>query len=199
MAALRQLIQNRESNGKGYRAADIADIDSIMRKVFDKPAAPETPQPQKPDQPRRDFETAFDLLDRAAAAVDHLLTRCQRLETEMQDQAGRAKAEADKQQQVADQWKTLASGMKAHAEETERRLEVAKTRCEAAEARATAAEQRAAALQAASDAAAREAAAAAELSTEFHDKVFSSFGFGSRAHMALEAVAKTTDQTSAAA
>ena len=179
-------IQSREPASEERYSAATTDIDTLIRKVFDRPAALATPVETR-SQSRRDPETAFDLLDRAAAAFDILLNRSQQLEQQMQDAAERARMELAKQQKVADDWKKLASGMKAHAEETERRFEVMKTRSDAAEARALAAETRSAALEKSSQAAALKVAAAESRSSEFHDRVVASFGMGSRAYVALEA------------
>ncbi len=97
--------------------------------------------------------------------------RCEELEAKMQADAERAEAEAAAQDEIIAQWKNFGTGMKSQAEETDRQLQAMKARAEAAEARAAAAEARATALQQVSEAAARQAAAAENLSTEFHDKV----------------------------
>ena len=187
MAALKQMIQSRDSGSEDRYSPATTDIDTLIRKVFDRPAAVPAPAEAR-SQSRRDPETAFDLLDRAAAAFDILLNRSQQLERQMQEADERARVEAAKQQKVAEDWKKLASGMKAHAEDTERRFEAMKTRSEAAEARALAAEARSTALEKASQAAALKIAEAESRSSEFHDKVVASFGMGSRAYVALEAV-----------
>ena len=190
MAAVKQLLQPR--NGEERNHPDgTSEIERLMRKVFDRATA-DPVQPQNSAHPGRDFETPFDLIERAAAALDVLANRCRQLESQMAEAAERTKVEAAAQEQVIGQWKKLASGMKTHAEDADKRAEAMKARLEAAEARAATAEARAVALKDASDAAAHQAMAAETLSTELHDKVVAAFGIGSRAHVALEAVATRT-------
>ena len=116
--------------------------------------------------------------------------------------AERAEAEAAAQRRTGGRGRGLVRGCKSQAEETDRQLQAMRARAEAAEARATSAEARATFLQQASEAAARQAAAAENLSMEFHDKVIAKFGVGSRAHTMLEIAAKGSalwDQINSAA
>lgn len=199
MAALRKLLESRETAGEEGYSSGSSDIDKLMRKVFDRPLQIPTPAAQAPRiQPRRDPETAFDLIDRAAKAFDVLLSRSQQLEAELHAVTEHSKIELATQQKVAEDWKKLASEMKAHAEETERRLEVMKARSDASEARANAAERRAAELSEESRSAFLHAQAAESRSTEFHDKVVATFGAGTRAHAALEVVATTSARAATA-
>ncbi len=99
MAALKQMIQSRDSGSEDRYSPATTDIDTLIRKVFDRPAAVPAPVEAR-SQSRRDPETAFDLLDRAAAAFDILLNRSQQLERQMQEADERARVEAAKQQKV---------------------------------------------------------------------------------------------------
>lgn len=189
MAAFRELLQPTERGSQGQSLTLVSDIGILIRHAFEGPAGQVGPVQPEVDH-RRDPAMAFELLDRAAAAFEVLVTRCQRLEAKMIEDAERAGAEAAAQNDVIEQWRKLGAGMKAHAEETEKKLQAMKARAETAEVRATAAEARVASLEQASAAAARQAVAAETLSTEFHDKVIATFGIGSRAYGALEIATK---------
>ena len=170
------------------------EIDALMRKFFQ----PKTdggvsksmaPPIVEPTPPPRDFDTAAELLERAAKAFDLLMDRCQTLEQDLDSANALAQAHAAEQAEAIEQWKRLASGLKAQVDAAEDAATALKERCEAAEERASAAEQRATALEHASRQAAGHAATAEQLSTKLHDKVVAAFGIGSRAHPVLEAVA----------
>ena len=143
----------------------------------------------QPTPPRRDFDKATELLDRATQAFEVLIHRCQILEHELDDANERADARAAEQDEAIEQWKRLASGLKDQVTSADSAVATLEARCEAAEARAASAEQKAAALERASIQAAEHAVRAEQLSTKLHDKVVSAFGIGSRAHPVLEAVA----------
>lgn len=176
-------------------SADEVGIDAVMREFFQKKpnqggveevTAKETVEA---GAPRRDFDMATELLDRASQAFDLLINRCQALEHDFDDANEVARARAAEQEETIEQWKRLASGLKAQVDASEQAAAVLKARCETAEARAVAAEQRIVELERASRQAAAYAATADQLSTKLHDKVVSAFGIGSRAHPVLEAVA----------
>lgn len=178
-------------------AADQAEMDALLRRFLDQGRGratelemPETaPVVSRSLPPKRDFDMASDLLDRASQAFDILFTRCQRLEQEVGEANERAAARAAEQEATIAQWQRVATGLKAQSEASEQAATVLKARCDAAEARAAMAEQRAAALERASAQAASQATLAEKASTRLHDKVVSAFGIGSRAHPVLEAVA----------
>lgn len=172
-----------------------AGIDVMMRELLQKKSSQgavegfAVKEAAQPEAPRRDFDMATGLLDRASQAFDLLINRCQALEQDLDDTAERAQARATEQDDTIEQWKRLASGLKAQAEASEQAAAALKMRCETAEARAAAAEQRIVALERTSREVATHAATADELSTKLHDKVVAAFGIGSRAHPVLEAVA----------
>lgn len=176
-------------------SAEEAGIDAVMREFFQKkPSLAGVEEvaakgDAQPGAPRRDFDMATELLDRAGQAFDLLINRCQILEHDLDDANERAQAHASEQDETIEQWKRLASGLKAQVDASEQAAAALKARCEAAEARAATAEQRASALERASRQAAAHAATADQLSTKLHDKVVAAFGIGSRAHPVLEAVA----------
>lgn len=173
------------------------EVDALMHRFFDRNqirsvdgAVPEAASEAAPDTPpRRDFDMATELLDRASRAFDLLITRCQKLERDLDEAHERADAQAAEQVEVIEQWKRLASGLKAQLDVAEGASSAMKQRCDAAEARAALAEQRTTAMERASAQAAGHAAMAESLSTRLHDKVVAAFGIGSRAHPVLEAVA----------
>lgn len=170
-----------QSGSEGARRPLGVDFTSLMHKVSQQSVG--DPDQAQPAKPRRDYETAFGLLDQASTALDTLLNRCQQLEMRVVEVSERAKAEAEAAEDVAAQWQKLAGAMKAQVDEYERRLAAMKQRAETAEAKAEAIQSRVSvAEQAASE--------KEDLSTRFHDKVVAAFGIGSRAHGVLEAVAK---------
>lgn len=197
MASVNQVVKR---DVETPASVDQAEIDTLMRRFFDqnraqnvKSTTPEVvPTTEQGVPPRRDFDMATELLDRASQAFDLLINRCQRLEHDLNEANERAQARVAEQEETIEQWKRLASGLKAQAEESEQAAAALKARCDAAEARAAMAEQRAAALERTSAQAAGHAAMAEQLSTKLHDKVVSAFGIGSRAHPVLEAVATKT-------
>lgn len=187
--ALRQQLQRSqvgremvEHTGSSPSSLPVGpDFASLMHKVVQQTGVPA--EQLQSNKPRRDYETAFGLLDQASTALDTLLQRCQQLEQQVTDVTERAQAEAAAAEDVTSQWQKLATAMKVQVEEYEKRMLAMKQRAEAAEARAAAIQNRAlAAEQAASE--------KEDLSTRFHDKVVAAFGIGSRAHGVLEAVAK---------
>ena len=190
--ALRQQVQRAPSAREtGDQKTAVAgqhplgqDFISLMHRVVQQ-SAPLPEQPQQAVKSRRDYETAFGLLDHASKALDTLLSRCQQLEAQIVEVNERSRADAAAAEEVTAQWQKLATAMKSQVEEYEKRLGAMKQRAEIAEARADAVKERAyAAEQVASE--------KEDLSTRFHDKVVAAFGIGSRAHGVLEAVAKGT-------
>ena len=171
-------------------------VDSIMSRIFDKARSdvhiPEIGKSTTEYQvlaPRRDFDTAIELLDRVSKAFDLLVTRFQRMQRELEVQNERAAARAAEQDHAIEKWERLALGLKQQVAAGDAALVAVQARCEAAEARADMAEKQAASLETASRMAADQAFQAERLSTKLHDKVVSVFGIGSRAHAVLEAVA----------
>lgn len=139
--------------------------------------------------PRRDFDTAFELLGRASQAFDLLISRCQILDHDLDDANERLRVQAVEKDETIEQWKRLASGLKAQAQAAKRDASALRGRCETAEARATAAERKLETLRHVSNEVAERAAAADTISTKLHDRVVAAFGRGSRAHPVLEAIA----------
>ena len=175
---------------------DRTEIDSMMRRIFEKArfdeAAPEGVKDtteHKSSAPRRDFDTAFELLDRVSKTFDLLVTRFQRMQTKLDEQADRAAVRAAEQEHAIEQWKRLALDLKTQVEVADANVVGLRAKCEAAEARADLCEKRTASLEETSRLAADEALKAESLSTKLHDKVVTVFGIGSRAHAVLEAVA----------
>ena len=194
MAVTGALERKSGSDLRRQAPAGEAEIDALMRRFFEpKPNAGihsgdlMTTSNRSPAPPPRDFDTAVELLERAARAFDLLIDRCQTLEQELDSANAQARAHAAEQAETIEQWERLASGLKAQVDVADSSATALKARCEAAEVRASAAEQRATALERAS--AAGHAAIAEQLSTKLHDKVVAAFGIGSRAHPVLEAVA----------
>lgn len=190
-----EVARHREP-ADAVRPAEAHEIDSMMRHLFGQHRADgveaEAPAAVQPARPRRDFDTACELLERASQAFDLLMGRCQTLEAELEGADARARAQGIEQAETLDRWQRLAVGLKSQLADAERAAAAAKTRCDAAEAHAAQAEAKIAALERASAQAAGHAALAESLSTKLHDKVVSAFGIGSRAHPVLEAVATQT-------
>lgn len=159
------------------------DFVNLMHKVVQQTSAQPEQSQQSPQ--RRDYETAFGLLDHASKALETLLNRCQQLQAHIGEITERSRADVEAAEEVTAQWQKLAGAMKSQVEEYEKRLSAMKQRAEAAEMRAEAVKERA-------EAAERAAFEKEDLSTRFHDKVVAAFGIGSRAHGVLEAVAKGT-------
>lgn len=174
-----------------------AEIDMLMRRFFEQTrtdplerAAPLEPAaPAETAHPRRDFEMATELLQRAAQAFDVLVKRCQRLESDLEQAEERARGQIADRDHTIEQWQRLGAGLKAQLDASEQAVTSFKTKCDAAEVRAARAEQRAFELEKTSTQVANQAALAEELSTKLHDSVVLAFGVGSRAHPVLEAVA----------
>ena len=176
MKSFDTLIKAQPAREEHDAVIDRTEIDSMMRRIFEKarfdeaaPKGVKDTTEHKSSAPRRDFDTAFELLDRVSKTFDLLVTRFQRMQTKLDEQADRAAVRA------AEQEHANVAGLRA--------------KCEAAEARADLCEKRTASLEEASRLAADEALKAESLSTKLHDKVVTVFGIGSRAHAVLEAVA----------
>lgn len=206
MAAAGATARTNEAEASERQAGGGAEIDALMRRFFQqdlgdvgrgqdsvkqdavKPDAVKD-EVVAPPPPRRDFDMATELLDRAAQAFDLIIGRCQDLERDLTETNERARSQATEQDETIEQWKRLAAGLKAQLESSEQAMVSLRARCDAVEARAVKAEGRARALETASAQAAGQAAVAEQLSTKLHDKVVAAFGIGSRAHPVLEAVA----------
>ena len=185
-----------DPSGATRPAVDEAGVDALMREFFHKKpsvgapdSAAEAPMVMQAAAPRRDFDMAAELLERASQAFDVLINRCQLLEHNLDEANERAAGRAAEQDVAIEQWRRLASGLKAQVEASEQAAAALKARCDAAEARFAMAEERVVLLERASAQAAAHAATADQLSTKLHDKVVAAFGIGSRAHTVLEAVA----------
>ena len=132
---------------------------------------------------RRDYETAFTLLQRASDAFPSLLRHCQELEAELD------RVRADRQAEVQDargetqQWQQVALAMKMHIEENEHQIGLLRKRLAAAE-------ERLEAGQTLTEAAEQQASFAIGITTLFHDKIIDAFGVGSAAHAALDTLAQ---------
>ena len=138
-----------------------------------------------PADPRREFDAACELLDRASRAFETLAARCLRLERDLDEAGERAHAQATAQGEAVEQLKRLASTLRAQARASDQAAASSRARCEAAEARATAAESHAAALEAEAAQAAHQTALAGQL----REKVVAAFGLGSRVHPVIETMA----------
>ncbi len=199
MATVEATAQRGDLGTAGRLPADEAGIDALMREFFQKTSSAggsEGTMVGVPADyaaaPRRDFDMATELLDRASQAFDMLMDRCQGLEHDLDSANEQARIRGAEQEEMAEQWKRLASGLKAQVDTAEQASAALKARCDAAETRAALAEQRASALERASAQSAAHAATADQLSTKLHDRVVAAFGIGSRAHPVLEAVATRT-------
>ena len=190
-------ITKRPQGATALKARDQAEIDTLMRRFFEQnPGGPQatstTVEPAistAASPPRRDFEMATELLQRAAQAFDVLVNRCQRLERDLEEADERAKGQIAERDEALEQWKRLGAGLKAQLVASDQALSTLKAKSDAAEVRAARAEQRIFELEQTSSQVASQAALAEELSTKLHDSVVMAFGVGSRAHPVLEAVA----------
>ena len=195
MASFDTLLRVQPAPEDRNVAVDRSDIDSMMRRIFETarvdenaPEAGNSIEP-KASAPRRDFDTAFELLDRVSKTFELLVTRFQRMQTELDGQAERAAARNAEQDQTIEKYERLALSLKRQIETADAALVDLRAKCDSAEARADVAEKQVAALEAASHLAADQALQAERLTTKLHDKVVTVFGIGSRAHAVLEAVA----------
>ena len=158
-----------------------AEIDARMRRLLGRTGADDEADAPAAHPPR-DVDTACELLERASEALDVLMERCGRLEREIADATAQARARDAEHEEAVALWQRLAGTYKAQAEAHEQAVAALQERC-------TAAEARVAALELANAEAGGRAGLAEQLATKLHDKVVTSFGIGSRAHPALEALA----------
>lgn len=159
-------------------AVTAAEIDARMRRLLGRRPSGEAP----PAHPPRDVDTACELLDRASEALDALMERCGRLERDLAEATARARARDAEHEAAIALWQRLAGSFRAQAEAQEQAAAALQGRCAAAESRA-------AALEMENAEAGGRLGLAQQLATKLHDKVVTSFGIGSRAHPALEALA----------
>ena len=131
-------------------------------------------------EPRRNADTALDLLDRAAQAFELLITRHQDLEQELREAVARAEAEATESASTIDQWKQLALGLKDQLKKSDERLALMQSKFDEAEERAARADTRLREIEKSALQAVDRASKAEERSTKIHDKVINTFGIGSR-------------------
>ena len=132
---------------------------------------------------RRDYDTAFTLLQRASTTFPALLRHCQQLESELRRVRVEAASDLQSARGETQQWQQIAVAMKMHIEEGEHQIEILRKRLESAE-------ERLAAGQSIVKAAEQQASFALGLTTLFHDKIIDAFGVGSPAHPTLDAVAQ---------
>ena len=132
---------------------------------------------------RRDYETAFTLLQRASDAVPALLRQCQQLETEIGHVRAEAQAAVQDARGETQQWQQVALAMKMHIEESEHQIAFLRKRLAAAE-------ERLQEGQSLTQAAEQQASLAIGITTLFHDKIIDAFGVGSAAHVALDTLAQ---------
>lgn len=183
-------------------ATAVPDFGSFLRQVFperqlpaERPAFPElrsaedgvlgglTTRGGGAALMRRDYETAFMLLQRASDAFPALLRHCQQLETEINHLRADRQAEVQDARGETQQWQQIALAMKMHIEENEHQIALLRKRLEAAE-------ERLEAGQSMTQAAEQQASLAIGITTLFHDKIIDAFGVGSAAHAALDTVAQ---------
>lgn len=132
---------------------------------------------------RRDYETAFTLLQRASDAFPSLLRHCQQLEAEINRLQADRQAEVQNARGEMQQWQQVALAMKMHIEENEHQIALLRKRLAAAE-------ERLEAGQTLTQAAEQQASLAIGITTLFHDKIIDAFGVGSAAHAALDTLAQ---------
>lgn len=179
-------------------AVAVPDFGSFLRQIF--PERPDAARLQKPSElrsaedsvlgalttrsppaspVRRDYETAFTLLQRASDAVPALLDRCQQLEAEITHR----QADVQDARGETQQWQQIALAMKMHIEENEHQIALLRKRLAAAEERLDEG-------QSLTQAAEQQASVAIGITTLFHDKIIDAFGVGSAAHRALDTLAQ---------
>ena len=172
------------SGGVPSRSVTLPDFDSFMQRVFEQTAnGGGRADPNDTSLLRRDYETAFNLLQRASEAFPVLMRRCERLEGEMRDVRSQAQAEIAAAHGVTDQWHQLAAALKEKYEESERELEGVRQRLLAAEAEVVAGRRQIVEAE-------HQASVAVGITTLFHDKIVEAFGVGSPAHVALDLIAR---------
>ncbi len=97
MASFDALMKDQPAQEDNGAVVDRTDIDSVMRRIFEKargdvdaPATAKDAIEHKLSTPRRDYDAAFELLDRVAKTFDLLVSRFQRMQRELDVQAERA-------------------------------------------------------------------------------------------------------------
>ena len=158
-----------------------SDAKSFMRRVL-QDSTPYIPHTQAPARPKRNYETAFRLLEDAALALSSLQDRQEQLEASVAALQSEANFKIEAAEERVKEWQAFAVVLKGRLRDAEERLAAMQERAQAAEAQANLERARAAAAEH------RESYEGA-LSKDFHDKIISVFGAGSRAHFALSAVA----------
>ena len=185
----RERLQAAASGGDSLHAPDFG---SFMRQVFPEVrtaaeatlgSIATTTRAQNASLLRRDYETAFTLLQRASDAFPALLQHCQKLEGEIRRVRSDAREQVETAAGEIQQWQQIAVALKMHIEESEHQIAVMRKRLAAAE-------ERLAAGQSLAQAAEQQASLAIGITTLFHDKIVDAFGVGSAAHAALDAVAQ---------
>lgn len=132
---------------------------------------------------RRDYETAFTLLQRASDAFPVLLRHSQQLEAEISHVKADLQADLESARGETQQWQQIALALKMHIEENEQQIALLRKRLAAAE-------ERLEAGQSLAHEAEQQASLAIGITTLFHDKIIDAFGVGSAAHTALDTLAQ---------
>lgn len=176
--------------GEARPIAAVPDFGSFLRQVFPEVRSAEDGvlgglATRSPNAVllRRDYETAFTLLQRASDAVPALLRHCQQLEADIKHIRSQAQAEVQDARGETQQWQQIALAMKMHIEESDHQVALLRKRLAAAE-------ERLQAGQTLTQAAEQQASLAIGITTLFHDKIIDAFGVGSAAHAALDTLAQ---------
>ena len=164
----------------------IVDLDGFMRRVFgpgSEAIGALTAQLNGRSPLPRDYETAYNLLQRATEAFPVLMRRCEVAEAEVVEIRSQAQAEVAAAREVAAQWHHLALALKEKLEETETQITALEERVATAEADLATGRRQI-------DDAEQQAHVAMGITTLFHDKIVEAFGVGSPAHATLDILAK---------
>jgi hypothetical protein len=167
------------------KVTQLPGLDTFMQRVFEQSSPDGSALDEVGAQTllRRDYETAFNLLQRASEAFPVLMRQCQRLEGEVRQIRVQAKADITAANGVTEQWHQLAMALKDKLDESERELAATRQRLSVAEMQMASDRRQA-------DDAEHQASIAIGITTLFHDKIVEAFGVGSQAHSALDLVAR---------
>lgn len=168
MSSTRSFFRSTETTGGrslGERSVS-SDLDNIFRLTAagqerppPPPAQPPAPEPRRMTQP--DLDAAFDMLNRAAKAMDLLQTRYQHVENYAKEVAERAERDLAVAYSQAKEWEGRTASSETKLDEVRVRLAEADRRAELAERRADHAE--------------RSATETREWLECFYDKIIASF------------------------
>ncbi len=138
----------------------------------------EEDRPEPGELTAQNYQSAFELLDHAAAAIEALVTRRDQLETSLAEVSARAETAISAAQGRASSWQKLVADLKAQTREMESCLVTMQQRAEVAEVRVEAEKIRA-------DGASRRAFDAQAVAQGLYTKIMSTFSQGSKARDAL--------------